>query len=168
MMFRTASILITTLLLMGMSIARGDTPATVPPSASISEAAVHQTVDRATAYLQKESADWAQKRVCAACHHTPMAIWSLSEAKRNGYTIDEKYLADMVESVLGSKEKLRASRIFPDPNAPPDPRPQGRGLNMALPMLAVGAIAYPALTDHQRESLKLVAGEIVAKQQADG
>lgn len=167
-MFRAPSIWIGSLLLAGMSIGRGDTSAAVPASAIVSDDAVHQTVDRATAYLQKESADWAQKRVCAACHHTPMAIWGLSEAKQNGYSIDDKYLADTVESVLGNIEKLRASRIFPDPKAPPDPRPQGRGLNMGLPFLAVAASAFPDLTENQKESLKLVVGEIITKQQSDG
>ena len=47
----------------------------------------------------------------------------LSEADRQGYAIDKKYLTDKIESLLGSKEKLLASKIFPDPSVPPDPRP---------------------------------------------
>src|SRR4029079_2877680 len=50
----------------------------------------------------------------------------------------------------------------------PDPRPQGRGLNMGLPMLAVAARSLPALTEGQQQSLQLIAEEIVGKQQADG
>jgi len=162
------STLIGPLLLVSIAFLRADSPVSSPSSAIASENAVHQTVDRATGYLQKESANWARTRGCASCHHAPMAIWALSEAKRNGYSIDDKYLADSVESVLGSVEKLRASKSFPDPKAPPDPRPQGRGLNMGLPMLAVAANVFPELTDAQQESLKLVAGEIITKQQSDG
>src|SRR5437660_5868450 len=106
---------------------------------------VHQTVDRAIKYLQTESAAWLKTRGCAACHHVPMPLWALSEAERQGYAIDKKYLADTTESLLGSKDKLMASRIFPNPADKSDPRPQARGLNMGLPFLAVAAQSMPSL-----------------------
>jgi hypothetical protein len=129
---------------------------------------VHQTVDRAITYLQTESAAWLRTRRCAACHHVPLPLWALAEAERQGYAIDKKFVADTVESLLGSKDKLLSSRIFPNPADPPDPRPQGRGLNMGLPMLAVAARSLPSLTEGQQQSLKLIAAEIVKKQQPDG
>ncbi len=97
-----------------------------------------------------------------------MAFWALGEADRQGYAIDKKYLADKIESLLGSKENLLSSKIFPNPADPPDPRPQGRGLNMGLPFLAVAARSLPTLEDRQKQSLQLIADEIVSKQQADG
>ena len=109
-----------------------------------------------------------ETRNCAACHHVPMPLWALSEAERQGYAIDKKFLAETAESLLGSKDKLISSRIFPKPSDPPDPRPQGRGLNMGLPFLAVAARSLPSLTAGQTQSLKLIAEEIVKKQQPDG
>jgi hypothetical protein len=129
---------------------------------------VRRAVDRAISYLQTESAAWLRTRKCAACHHVPMPLWALGEAERQGYAIDKTFLADTVESLLGSKEKLLASRIFPNPADPPDPRPQGRGLNMGLPFLAVAARSLPRLEKRQEQSLKLIAEEIVRKQQPDG
>jgi len=129
---------------------------------------VQQAVDRAIKYLQTESAAWLHTRKCAACHHVPLPLWALGEAQRQGYAIDKKFVADTVESLLGSKDKLMSSRIFPNPADPPDPRPQGRGLNMGLPMLAVAARSLPSLSEGQKQSLKLIAGEIVTKQQSDG
>jgi hypothetical protein len=129
---------------------------------------VHRAVDRAIQYLQTECAAWLNTKKCAACHHAPLPLWALGEAGRRGYAVDTKFLADTTESLVGSKAKLLASKIFPDPAAPPDPRPQGRGLNMGLPMLAVAAVASPSLTDAQRQTLQLIAEEIVRKQQADG
>jgi hypothetical protein len=129
---------------------------------------VHQTVERAIKYLQTESAAWLNTRKCAACHHVPMPLWALGEAGRRGYAIDKEFVAATVESLLGGKDKLLASKIFPDPAAPPDPRPQGRGLNMGLPMLAVAARSLPHLTEGQGQSLELIAEEIVKKQQPDG
>jgi hypothetical protein len=135
-------------------------PATTPQ--------VHQAVDRAVKYLQGESAAWLSTRKCAACHHVPMPLWALAEAERQGYAIDRKFVADTTESLLGSRDKLLASKIFPNPADPPDPRPQGRGLNMGLPFLAVAAQSLPALTEGQKQSLRLIAEEIVKKQQPDG
>ncbi|MGH7136733.1 MAG: hypothetical protein ACREHD_13405, partial [Pirellulales bacterium] len=45
---------------------------------------------------------------------------------------------------------------------------QGRGLNMGLPFLLVAAQSLPALEEGHRQSLTLIAEEIVKKQQADG
>src|SRR6185369_16807524 len=70
--------------------------------------------------------------------------------------------------LLGSRDKLLASKIFPNPADKPDPRPQGRGLNMGLPFLAVAAQSLPSLQEGQKQSLKLIAEEIVKKQQSDG
>jgi hypothetical protein len=129
---------------------------------------VHQTVERAIKYVRDESASWLRTKKCAACHHAPLVLWSLSEAERQGYAIDKKFVTDTAESLLGSREKLLGSKIFPNPADPPDPRPQGRGLNMGLPFLAMAARSLPALTESQQQSLKLIAQEIVKKQQPDG
>jgi hypothetical protein len=129
---------------------------------------LHQAVDRAIGYLQTESADWLKTRRCAACHHVPMPLWALSEAQRQGYAINKKFVEDTAESLLGSKDRLMASKIFPNPYDPPDPRPQGRGLNMGLPFLAVAARSLPALKEGQKQSLKRIAEEILKKQQPDG
>jgi Prenyltransferase and squalene oxidase repeat len=129
---------------------------------------VHQTVDRAIRYLQTESAAWLNTRKCAACHHVPMPLWALNEAERQGYAIDKNFVAATAESLLGSKDKLLASKIFPNPADPPDPRPQGRGLNMGLPFLAVAAQSLPSPNEGQKQSLKLIGKEILDKQQPDG
>src|SRR5947209_7461635 len=91
---------------------------------------VQHTVERAIGYLQTESADWLRTRKCAACHHVPLPLWALSEAGRQGYAIDKQFVMQTAESLLGRRDKLLASKIFPNPADPPDPRPQSRGLNM--------------------------------------
>src|SRR3990172_2840142 len=97
-----------------------------------------------------------------------MPLLALSEAERQGYAIDRKFVADTFESLLGSKDKLMSSKIFANPADPPDPRPQGRGLNMGLPFLAVAARSLPSLEEGQKQSLKLIVEEIVKKQQPNG
>jgi hypothetical protein len=168
MVHRTTLVLLSLALCCGTSV-QAEAPAEVPaaiPAATTEQ--IHQTVDRAIRYLQAESADWLNTRKCAACHHVPMPLWALSEADRNGYAIDRRYVADTIESLLGSRDNLLASKIFPNPADPPDPRPQSRGLNMGLPFLAVAARSMASLEEGQKQSLKLITEEIVNKQQADG
>lgn len=145
--------------------ALADEPA---PSPSATPQQVEQAIERSIGYIQRESADWLKTRKCAACHHAPLPLWALAEAERQGYPIDKEFLHGTIDSLLGSKENLLASKIFPDPAAPPDPRPQGRGLNMGLPFLAVAAQSLPSLSEGQQQSLKLIVEEIIQKQQADG
>jgi hypothetical protein len=154
--------------LLGLCVSRlalADDPVSIPPATTEQ---VQKTVDLAIGYLQTESAAWWSTRKCAACHHLPMPLWALGEAERQGYAIDKKFLADTTESLLGSRDKLMASKIFPNPADPPDPRPSGRGLNMGLPFLAVFARSLPSLTEGQKQSLKLIEEEILKKQQPDG
>jgi len=164
-MTRTSSLAWVLVVLCFAGPALADQPTTIPRATTPQ---IHQVVDRATKYLKTESSSWLNTRKCAACHHAPVALWALSEADRQGYTIDKKYVTDTVESMLGSKDKLLSTRIFPNPKDPPDPRPQARGLNMGLPFLAAAVQTLPSLTDGQKQSLKLIAEEIVKKQQADG
>jgi len=164
-MARLSALTVLSLGLCLAATAQAAEPAAIPRATTEQ---IHQTVDRAIGYLQTESAAWLNTRHCAACHHAPLPLWALSEAARQGYTIDRKYLEETTESLLGNKDKLLASKIFPNPADPPDPRPQGRGLNMGLPFLAVAAQSMPSLSAGQKESLRLIAGEIVSKQQPDG
>jgi hypothetical protein len=86
-MARTSSLV---WVLLGLCLARpalADEPTTIPRATTPQ---VHQVVDRATKYLQTESAAWLNTRKCAACHHLPMPLWALSVADRQGYTIDKK------------------------------------------------------------------------------
>src|SRR5438132_12549748 len=154
--------------LLGLCLSRltlADDTVSIPPA---TPQRVEQTIERAIGYLQTESAAWLNTRKCAACHHVPMPLWALGEAERQGYAIDKKFLADTTESLLGSRDKLLASKIFPDPADKSDPRPQARGLNMGLPFLAVAAQSLPSLKKGQKQSLKRIAEEIVKKQQPDG
>ncbi len=145
--------------------ALADEPPSVPRA---TQQQVEQSINRAIGYIQTESAAWLKTRKCAACHHVPMPLWALSEAERQGYPINKRFVSEVTESLLGNKDKLLASKIFPNPADPPDPRPQGRGLNMGLPFLAVAARSLPSLEEAQKQSLSLIAEEIIKKQQPDG
>ena len=107
-------------------------------------------------------------RKCAACHHAPLPLWALSEADRQGYAIDKKFVADTATATLGSLENMIASKLVSGPADPPDPRPSGKGVNMGTVFVAVAAQSLPVLDKGQKQSLRLIADEIVKKQRDDG
>lgn len=135
-------------------------PATVPQ--------VQQTVERAIGYLQSESGTWLKSGRCAACHHAAMPLWALSEAGGQGYAIDKKFVADSIEGALGSRKKMIRSGIVPNPDAPPDTRPEARGVNPGAVFMAAVAGTMPSLTDGQKDSVNQIVDDIVKKQQPDG
>ncbi len=59
-----------------------------------------QMVERALPFLEKQATDWVEVRKCAACHHGPMMIWTHHEARRRGFAVNEKALADLETRTL--------------------------------------------------------------------
>jgi hypothetical protein len=140
----------------------GNSPA-VPSSATPQQ--VHQSVQRSLKYLQAESTSWLKTRGCAACHHVALPIWSMIEAERQGYSVDKKFLTETTDRMLGSREKMIASRLLPGPKDQPDPRP---GSNMGIVFVAIAGSALPSLSEGQKQSLKVIAAEIPKRQQKEG
>jgi hypothetical protein len=95
-----------------------------------------------------------------------MPLWAMSEAGRLGYAIDQKFVTDTFESVLGGRQTMIDSKIEADPAAPPDPRPMARGVNTGAVFMAAVAGFGPSLDEGQRQSVAYIAADIVKKQQA--
>ena len=155
-------------LFLGLCLSR---PAFADEAASVPSATpqqVQQAVERAIGYMQTQSATWLKTRKCAACHHVPMVLWSLSEAERQGYAIDKKFIKDTAEATLGSPEKMIAAGLFDDPAKPPDTRPLAKGVKVGTAFMAVAAWSLPSLSEGQRKSLRQINDEIVEKQRDDG
>jgi hypothetical protein len=157
-------------LFLGLSVAHspltaGDEPRSIPAA---TPQQIQQTVERAIGYMQTESATWMKTRKCAACHHVPMVLWSLSEADRQGYAIDKKFVTDTIAATVGGPEKLISSGLFDNPAAPPDPRPIGKGVKIGAAFMAVAAQSMHSLEGGQKETLRRIADAIVKKQRDDG
>jgi Prenyltransferase and squalene oxidase repeat len=77
----------------------------VPP------ADIRKAVERSTSYLEKQGMAWMKKQECAACHHIPMMVWALNEARNRGYRVDEKALGEVTRWALAEKNH---AQVFPD------------------------------------------------------
>ena len=83
---------------------QGPAPAAdAPPS----RAQLHQAVERSLVFLDKSAAEWMHgnnqvgvkdgrpvlvkgtQAACASCHHVPMTVWCMTEAKNHGFKVND-------------------------------------------------------------------------------
>jgi hypothetical protein len=129
------------------------------PSPDASEAGA--ALSKGVAYLQKESERWKTEKKCASCHHLPMAIWALGEARRSGQAIDEALLERWKAWVLADPEaKVFVPLARKSPSLP--------GLDMATVYTSLALSALPAWGDRERNAWSQFAADIAGKQTADG
>ena len=85
------------LLLMAVS---GASPPERPSDDNPPERQAHQAVQRGIGFLEKEGLAWMRKQQCASCHHIPLMVWALNEARGRGFQVDEKALGEVTSWAL--------------------------------------------------------------------
>jgi len=55
---------------------------------------------------------------CTECHHAPFTIWALSEGKKQGYSVDEKELADLTAWAVAKGHPCQNRRKSGQTNRP--------------------------------------------------
>lgn len=113
-------------------------------------------------YLEKEGVAWIQERQCAACHHAPLMLWALQEARGRGYTIDEKAVTQVADFTVTADN---LAKTLPNPN---DKRPETQKLSLAAVYLALGLETRPTADKKAGEVLQRLTSHIVEKQEKDG
>jgi squalene-hopene/tetraprenyl-beta-curcumene cyclase len=133
-----------------------------PPAEDTSGPQLRQVVRRSTEFLEKEGAAWMKKQQCASCHHIPVMVWALGEARHRGYRVNEALLGDVTSWALAAENH---AQVFPD--LPLDKkRTETDYLGPLLLALGVGAIEdRDAAVEKARQ--RLVA-RAVSQQGKDG
>jgi squalene-hopene/tetraprenyl-beta-curcumene cyclase len=72
---------------------------------------IRKAVERGTAYLEAEGVAWMKKQRCASCHHVPMMVWALNEARQRKYPVNEKALGEVTSWALAERNH---AQVFPD------------------------------------------------------
>jgi hypothetical protein len=107
-----------------------------PPDEAAGGPRLRQVVQRSTEFLEKEGAAWMKKQQCASCHHIPVMVWALGEARARGYRVNEKLLGEVTSWALAAENH---AQVFPD--LPLDKkRTETDYLGPLLMALGVGAI----------------------------
>src|SRR5262245_29664092 len=73
---------------------------------------VKAAIAKGLEFLAKEGTAWKTERKCSSCHQIPMALWSLSEAKNLGYTVDDRAITELTQWVVAQDDP---AKVFPKP-----------------------------------------------------
>src|SRR3954454_8285452 len=130
------------------------------PAAGGAEPDARPAVDAGLKFLAGDAVAWKEERQCASCHHAPMALWALNEARARGYAVDDKAGAGLTAWVLATDDPARV-------NPKQKERPEANA-NQAPLMLALGIAAGGPTDPATRAGLKAMLDLVVAGQDKDG
>jgi hypothetical protein len=133
--------------------AKGSTP----PGPLPTPAGARSAVARGLTFLEADAVKWRKERGCSTCHHGMLTIWALSEAKAQGYPINEPALAEFIAWA-------KPGRI-PAIDAPRETRPGWRLVSQPAVYLAMASHNLPILS---RDEVHRVAVHLAQRQEEDG
>lgn len=96
---------------------------------------VAQAITRGMGYANARSLEWKSEKVCASCHHAPMALWVINAARKRGVAVDES-IASTLHSWIQSEDNTAA--FFPTSEDTVEQRAAPLGAAYALIALATG------------------------------
>jgi hypothetical protein len=100
---------------------------------------VRPVVQRSIEFLEMEGAAWMKKLQSTSCHHIPVMVWALNEARYRDYRVNETLLDEVTSWALAADNH---ARVFPD--LPLDKkRSETDYLGPLLMALGVGTIKGP-------------------------
>lgn len=121
---------------------------------------VQKAAERSIAFLAKDGLAWKENRKCASCHHLPFTLWSLNEARRAGYAVDEKALADLTAFSVAPDDRARVAIQRP---------PTAKNfMNQGALLLALGLQAGEVRDRAAKERVDKAVALLLTDQTADG
>ncbi len=116
-----------------------------------------QVVEQALTFLVQDTAKWRKERGCATCHHGTMTLWSLGEARDQGYTVDAEVYADTL--------KWTKDLFLPRFSKPRDTRPGWDLVSVPAIYLGIMSQNLPVLS---RAEINQIAIHLASHQEEDG
>jgi hypothetical protein len=138
-------------------------PATSESEAPPSPLQVRQSVERSLVFLEKSGLDWWNKSKCASCHHVPMSVWSLSEAKNRGFAVNDESLDQLRNWALASY--VNHPKLRP---VGQDGEEKGSSASLNTIYLTQAAISAIELDEPTTDALKKFTVHLLDAQDPDG
>src|SRR5262245_30072272 len=129
----------------------------VPAGTGATTDQARKAVERGLTFLEVDAVKWRKERGCATCHHGMLTVWALSEAKAQGYPVNEPALADFMAWAKNDN--------VPSLDQQQDPRPGWRLVSQRAVYLAMASDNLPILS---RDEVHRVAVHLARHQEADG
>lgn len=126
---------------------------------------VRAAVEKALASMTGDALDWKSERKCSSCHQVPMCLWTANEAKKRGYTVDDKAVAELMAWVLDPADP---GKIYPAQPPKEPPKPEEITVNQS-PLMLSFAIAEGSLQDEAtRAGYRKMLKTVVEQQRPNG
>ena len=132
----------------------------MPVAAPATPARVRQAVAGGLDYLTDMGLTWKAERQCASCHHVPVMLWALGEARGAGFSVDETVAAEFTSWSLAADGAAKVVATEGTPSA--------AVYSLAAVYTTLGVSARPEADAATREGLGRMAAYIVSRQQEDG
>src|SRR5262245_15471830 len=59
-----------------------------------------RAAERGVAFLERDGVAWMNERKCISCHHVGMAVYGLTEAKRQGFKVNQDAVNELAHWAL--------------------------------------------------------------------
>src|SRR5262249_2039390 len=117
-------------------------------------------VRRSLTFLEKGAVAWKEERHCASCHHVPMTIWSLNEARARGYAVNDKALAELTSWTLAADDPGKVFNTRP---------PQAdKPVNLAVILVSLAVESGGPADGPAREGLQKLLADLGGQQADEG
>jgi hypothetical protein len=123
-------------------------------------AAARSAIAKGISFLEDEGVSWMNDRKCASCHHAPLTIWSLNEARNFGYAVDEATLAEVTSWSFADDDRSKV--LVVNPNKEPTV------LSQAPMLLALATGSIRNVDDNIRAGYKRLVERVVTEQFPEG
>jgi squalene-hopene/tetraprenyl-beta-curcumene cyclase len=123
---------------------------------------LQQAVAGGLDYLTDLGVTWKAERQCASCHHVPVMLWALGEARGAGFAVDETVAAEFASWSLATDGAAKVIAAEGSPGA------AVYSLAAVYTTLGVSARSDADADPATRDGLGRMAAHIVSRQQADG
>ncbi len=103
-----------------------------------------------------------KQAACASCHHVPMTVWCMTEARKQGFTVPNQTLDEFRTWSLTPYLKDAALKPFNQDKF------GNAKTSLNTIYLSLALFAAPKLDEQGTEAIKKFAAHLLAKQEADG
>jgi hypothetical protein len=137
-------------------------PPTLPQAGADADA-VRKCIERSLPFLEKGAVEWMQSKKCATCHHIPMMLWTHYEARRLGFTVNEKVVQELESQAL--------AHYLGHPELTPTGQDTGfmeKKLGPGTVYLSLALQANPSPGDEAAKALEKLRDNFVARQNENG
>jgi len=124
---------------------------------------IRKTIESSLTFLEKSGTAWWTGNKCASCHHVPISIWSLNEAKRQGFTINEKALDQLRDGAVSSYANHPKLRPVGQ-----DGEEKGSSVSMNTVYLTLAALTADRVNETMAEAIKKSTVHLLNAQDGDG